>query len=75
MVLLMKRLSLAGTLIGGMKDTQEVMDYCYKKDIKPEIEIITADKLTEVYDKLEGKNDSIKRYVLDVTKSVSCAKL
>jgi uncharacterized zinc-type alcohol dehydrogenase-like protein len=69
--MLMKRISLSGSGIGGMIDTQEVMDFCYAKGIKPEIELITADKLDGVFDMLEGKNDSIKRYVLDIKKSLA----
>jgi uncharacterized zinc-type alcohol dehydrogenase-like protein len=59
--LMMKRLSIA--------ETQECIDLCAAKDIKPEIEIITAERITDVHHILDGKNDSVKRYVLDLAKS------
>lgn len=69
--LMMGRLSIAGSFIGGMADTQEVIDFCQEKGILPEIEVIVgAERLAEVYALLGGKNDSIKRYVLDLTKSL-----
>lgn len=70
MSLMMTRNSIAGSSVGGMPDTQEVIDFCAKKNIKPAIEIVTADQLKEVYDKLGSKNDAVVRYVLDITKSL-----
>ncbi len=53
----------------GHPETQECIDFCNEKRVIPEYKTITHDKLPEVYDKLSGKNDSITRYVLDITKS------
>ena len=68
--LIYTRTSLAGSIIGGIKETQDCIDFCHKKNIKPAIELITKEKLSEVYKKLEGKNDAVIRYVLDVEKSL-----
>ena len=70
MPLLFNRIRVSGSMIGGMPDTQEVIDFCAEHDIKPEVELITAERLDEVYETLSKKNDAIKRYVLDVVKSV-----
>lgn len=68
--LLFKNLSLAGSMIGTMAETQEVIDFCAEKNIKPQIEIITWDKIDVVFDILEKGNDRIVRYVLDIEKSI-----
>lgn len=73
MPLIGNRIRLSGSCIGGMADTQEVIDFCHKHGIKPEIEIVTSDQLDEVYDNLHNKNDTIKRFVLDIVKSVEKA--
>ncbi len=69
--MVMQRKSIAGSSIGGIRETQEVIDFCHKHKIRPEIKIITDKELPEVYEKLAGKNDSITRYVLDIVKSTS----
>ena len=68
-VIFFRRVNLSGSLVGGMTDTQDCIDFCHKKNIKPAIEIVTADKIPEVYEKLQAKNDQIVRYVLDINKS------
>ncbi|XP_059089470.1 probable formaldehyde dehydrogenase AdhA [Tigriopus californicus] len=68
--LMFTRNSVAGSIIGGIGTTQECIDFCAKNDIKPSIELITADKLGKVYETLLGKNDSIVRFVLDIDASV-----
>ena len=64
-----RRVNLSGSLIGGMKDTQDCLDFCHKMKIEPATEMVTADQIPEVYAKLESKNDQIIRYVLDINKS------
>merc|ERR1711936_804973 len=64
-----RRVNLSGSLIGGMRDTQDCINFCAAKGIQPDTELVTADKIEAVYDKLREKNDRITRYVLDVTKS------
>merc|ERR1712098_416943 len=57
--LMMKKLSIAGCLIGGMPETQDCIDFCHKHDIIPQIKIVTCNDLDEVYTSLSNKNDSI----------------
>lgn len=56
-----KRRSYAGSLIGGIKETQEMLDFCAKHNIAPEIEIVSANEIDEAYKKVE---DSQARYRL-----------
>ena len=57
-----------------MADTQEVIDFCAEKNIKPEIEVITSDKLDHVFKVLEKGNDRVVRYVIDMDKSLGRKK-
>lgn len=68
------RISIAGSLIGGIKATQDCIDFCAEKKIYPQTEIVTATKLGSIYEQLNKGNDSITRYVLDIEKSVKEAK-
>jgi uncharacterized zinc-type alcohol dehydrogenase-like protein len=45
------RRSLSGSMIGGMKETQEMLDYCAEKNIVSDIELTTVDKLPEAYER------------------------
>jgi len=60
--------TITGTGAGGLRDTQEVMDYCAKKGIKPDTELIDWTKIDTVYDELSGGSDKVVRYVLDCEK-------
>jgi len=62
--LLAGRRSLAGSAIGGMKETQEMLDYCAEKGIVSDIELIGYDKIPEAYDRVV-KGDVKYRFVLD----------
>jgi len=53
-----------GSGIGGIRATQEVVDLCAKHGIFPETQIVGANDVNGVYEKLEGSNDSGVRYVL-----------
>merc|ERR1712107_334826 len=66
MDLLFKRLQVAGSLIGGMSETQDCMDFCAQHKIVPEIKLVKASDLDMVYKALENKNDQAIRYVLDI---------
>jgi len=67
---LFKEKSITGSVIGGIKNTQEVMDFVHLHKLYPNIEIITADKIDEIYTKLRaGNNDGALRYVLDIEAS------
>eukprot|EP00095_Tigriopus_kingsejongensis_P003029 maker-scaffold170_size291898-snap-gene-1.60 protein:Tk03029 transcript:maker-scaffold170_size291898-snap-gene-1.60-mRNA-1 annotation:"zn-dependent alcohol dehydrogenase" len=67
--LLMNRISISGSATGGMPAHQECIDFCHKNNIQPSIELIKANQLDEVFDKLAKKSDSAVRYVLDIEAS------
>ncbi len=58
------RRSLAGSAIGGMKETQEMLDYCAEKGITADVELTGYDKLNEAYERVL-KGDVKYRFVLD----------
>jgi uncharacterized zinc-type alcohol dehydrogenase-like protein len=59
------RRSLAGSGIGGMKETQEMLDYCAEHGIVSDIELTSIDKLAEAYDRVM-KADVKYRFVIDM---------
>jgi uncharacterized zinc-type alcohol dehydrogenase-like protein len=63
--LLLPRRSFAGSGIGGIAETQEMLDYCAEKGIGSEIEIIPIQKINEAYDRLL-KGDVKYRFVIDM---------
>ena len=63
--LLFKRRSLSGSIIGGMAETQEMLDYCAEHNIVSDIEMTTFDKLAEAWDRVV-KADVKYRFVLDL---------
>lgn len=62
--LIMKRRSLAGSLIGGIPETQEMLDFCAKHGIVADIEMIRADQINEAYERML-KSDVKYRFVID----------
>lgn len=62
--LIMGRRSLAGSLIGGIAETQEMLDFCGKHNIMPDIELIPFQKVNEAYERVI-KSDVRYRFVLD----------
>jgi len=58
------RVNFNASLIGGMKETQEVVDYCAEHKIYPQIEVIKAEEITEAWKKVENKQARY-RYVID----------
>lgn len=60
------RRSLAGSLIGGIKETQEMLDFCDKHKINCEIEVIAASKVNEAYERVI-KSDVRYRFVIDMS--------
>jgi uncharacterized zinc-type alcohol dehydrogenase-like protein len=63
--LVMGRRSLAGSSIGSIKETQEMLDFCGKHDITPEIEIIDIAQVNEAYERVI-KSDVRYRFVIDI---------
>lgn len=62
--LIMKRRSLAGSLIGGIPETQEMLDFCAEHGIVADIEMIQADQINEAYERML-KGDVKYRFVID----------
>jgi alcohol dehydrogenase (NADP+) len=65
MNLIMGRRSLAGSLIGGIAETQEMLDFCAEHGITSEIEIIPIQKINEAYERML-KGDVKYRFVIDM---------
>jgi uncharacterized zinc-type alcohol dehydrogenase-like protein len=59
------RRSLSGSLIGGIKETQEMLDFCGKHHITADIELIPIQQINEAYDRLV-KSDVKYRFVIDM---------
>jgi uncharacterized zinc-type alcohol dehydrogenase-like protein len=64
--LVFNRISLAGSLIGGIADTQEVLDLCAEHNISPEIKMIGIDDVNSVFDVLASGGDGNFRHVIDM---------
>jgi uncharacterized zinc-type alcohol dehydrogenase-like protein len=60
-----QRRSLVGSCIGGMPETQELVDYCCANAIRPQIELIRPDQITDAYLRVENK-DVRYRFVIDL---------
>jgi uncharacterized zinc-type alcohol dehydrogenase-like protein len=63
--LVFQRRTVAGSLIGGMVETQEVLDFCAKHRIAPDIELIPIQQINEAYDAMTDKEVHF-RYVIDM---------
>ena len=62
--LIFGRRSIAGSLIGGIAETQEMLDFCAEHDVTPEIEVIEPDYLNEAYERVLS-SDVRYRFVID----------
>ncbi|XP_008807131.1 probable cinnamyl alcohol dehydrogenase 6 isoform X2 [Phoenix dactylifera] len=60
--------NVAGSMIGGMKETQEMMDFCGKHNITCDIELVKPDHINEALDRL-ARNDVRYRFVIDIDAS------
>lgn len=63
--LIMQRRQLAGSLIGGIAQTQEMLDYCAGKKVFADVEVIPMAKINEAYDRMV-KGDVRYRFVIDL---------
>ena len=63
--LLSGRRSMAGSMIGGIAETQEMLDFCGEKEIVSEIELISADYVNKAYERTV-KSDVRFRFVIDI---------
>ena len=64
--LIFGRRSLAGSLIGGIAETQEMLDFCGEKNILSEVEVIRMEEVNEAYARMQ-KNEVKYRFVIDVS--------
>lgn len=64
--LILGRRSYAGSLIGGIRETQEMLDFCAQHGIGAEIEVIPADKINEAYERVLA-SDVRYRFVIDTS--------
>ncbi|MCB0374368.1 MAG: NAD(P)-dependent alcohol dehydrogenase [Lewinellaceae bacterium] len=64
--MIFNRVNFNGSLIGGIPETQEVMDYCAENKIYPRIEIINAEEINGAWDKVVNK-EARYRYVIDAS--------
>ncbi len=63
--LITKRLSIAGSMIGGMPETQEMLDYCGKHNITADVEVIPVNQINEAFERML-RQDVKYRFVLDM---------
>jgi len=64
--LIFKRRSFSGSLIGGLPETQEMLDFCGQHNITSDIEMIRMDQINEAYERML-KSDVKYRFVIDMT--------
>ncbi|MFY9909114.1 MAG: NAD(P)-dependent alcohol dehydrogenase [Candidatus Sulfotelmatobacter sp.] len=63
--LLFRRRSMAGSIIGGIRETQEMLDFCGEHNITADIEKIRIQQINEAFDRL-AKSDVKYRFVIDM---------
>jgi uncharacterized zinc-type alcohol dehydrogenase-like protein len=63
--LLLGRRSFAGSAIGGISETQEMLDFCAEHGIAPDVEIVGADQVNEAWERVLA-SDVRFRFVIDV---------
>ncbi|MFF9482247.1 NAD(P)-dependent alcohol dehydrogenase [Streptomyces sp. NPDC014733] len=60
------RRSFAGSLIGGIRETQEMLDFCGEHSLAADIEVISADRINEAYERVLA-SDVRYRFVIDTS--------
>lgn len=60
---------IAGSCIGGIKETQEMIDFAAKHDVKPDIEVVPTDYVNTAMERLL-KADVKYRFVIDIGKTL-----
>ena len=56
---------LAGSMIGGIRETQEMLDFCAEHNITADVELIRIEQINEAYERLL-KSDVKYRFVIDM---------
>lgn len=64
--LIMGRRRIAGSLIGGIKETQEVLDFCAEHNVYPDCEMIKMEDINSAFERLE-QGDLAHRFVIDMS--------
>jgi len=64
--LISKRASIAGSMIGGMPETQEMLDYCGRNNIVADVEVIPIQQINEAFERML-KQDVKYRFVIDMS--------
>jgi uncharacterized zinc-type alcohol dehydrogenase-like protein len=65
MKLLFGRRRLAGSIIGGVRETQEMLDFCGEHGITADVEVIRVQQINEAYQRL-ARGDVKYRFVVDM---------
>lgn len=69
MEVIFHRRHLAGSLVGGVPETQELLEFCGKHNILPEVEIIAMEDINDAHQRM--KNEEVRfRYVIDVANTM-----
>ncbi|MFL5516051.1 MAG: zinc-binding dehydrogenase, partial [Gemmatimonadales bacterium] len=63
--LIIRRRQLAGSLIGGIKETQEMLDFCAERGIVSDVEVIPMNGINQAYERML-KSDVKYRFVIDL---------
>jgi uncharacterized zinc-type alcohol dehydrogenase-like protein len=63
--LILRRRTLAGSVIGGIPETQEMLDYCAKNNVLADVEVLPMAKINEAYERML-KGDVRYRFVIDL---------
>lgn len=64
-LLVRNRRRIAGSLIGGIKETQEMLDFCGKHNITSDVEMIRMEEINEAYERMI-RSDVKYRFVIDI---------
>lgn len=71
--LIRRRIAYAGSLIGGIAETQEMLDFCAEHGVAADVEVVRADQLNDAYDRMVA-GDVKYRFVLDTSTLQAPAK-
>ena len=63
---LLRRISISGSMIGGMPETQQMLDYCGQHNIAAEVEVIPIQKINEAFERML-RQDVKYRFVIDMS--------
>ena len=66
--LIFERKSISGSLIGGIRETQEMLDFCGERNILPEVSIISMESINDAYASML-RNEVKYRFVIDMSSS------